>query len=93
MSKSKLYYLTFPGIHINSFLFTQQIYSVMALIGLAVPHLSETEGNVVNVSSIGAQSAYPASTPYVVSKAGLDHLTRNYALLYADQGIRVNTVS
>jgi len=67
--------------------------SVIALTRLAVSHLEKTKGNVVNVSSVGAQRVAIHATPYVLTKAAMDHYTRNAAVLYADKGIRVNTVS
>ncbi|KAI6195992.1 hypothetical protein M3Y94_01055800 [Aphelenchoides besseyi] len=67
--------------------------SVVALTMLAVPHLTKTHGNVVNVSAVGSLKAFPTAHPYLCAKAALDHYTRNAALQYADQGIRVNTVT
>ncbi|KAI6206755.1 hypothetical protein M3Y94_00949000 [Aphelenchoides besseyi] len=67
--------------------------SLIALTRMAVPHLAKTKGNVINISSIGSQRASPISQPYVIMKAALEHYTRNAAVQYAPQGIRVNTVS
>ncbi|KAI6206816.1 hypothetical protein M3Y94_00957000 [Aphelenchoides besseyi] len=67
--------------------------SLIALTEMAIPHLAETKGNVINVSSIGSQRVSPISQPYVLSKAALDHFTRHAAVRHAEQGIRVNTVS
>ncbi|KAI6174311.1 hypothetical protein M3Y98_01176700 [Aphelenchoides besseyi] len=67
--------------------------SLIALTRMAIPYLAETKGNVVNVSSAGSQRVSPISQPYVIMKAALEHYTRNAAVQYAEQGIRVNTVS
>jgi NAD(P)-dependent dehydrogenase (short-subunit alcohol dehydrogenase family) len=67
-------------------------FSVIALTRLAATHLTKTKGNIVNVSSIGAQRVALHSVPYVLTKASLDLYTRNAAVQYADQGVRVNTV-
>ncbi|KAI6206209.1 hypothetical protein M3Y94_00881600 [Aphelenchoides besseyi] len=67
--------------------------SLIALTRMAVPHLAKTKGNVVNVSSAGSKLVNPNCTPYVIMKAALDHYTRNAAVQYAPQGIRVNTLS
>ena len=59
---------------------------------LAVPHLAKTQGNVINISSVGGIRPGPIMMYYSVAKAGLDHFTRNAAVLYAKHGIRVNGI-
>uniref|UniRef100_A0A2H1V3T7 SFRICE_018433 n=1 Tax=Spodoptera frugiperda TaxID=7108 RepID=A0A2H1V3T7_SPOFR len=61
---------------------------------LAVPHIIETKGNIVNISSI-AGKIYPDAClmAYGVSKAAVDHLTRGLALQLAKYGVRVNNIS
>lgn len=59
---------------------------------LVIPHLAKTRGNVINISSVGAIRAAPTVLYYSVAKAGLDHFTRNAAVLYAKHGIRVNGI-
>ena len=58
-----------------------------AMVGRAAP------GAIVNMSSINAQVAIPTQVPYVVSKGGLNQLTRLMALALADKGVRVNAVA
>ncbi len=50
-------------------------------------------GAIVNMSSINAQVAIPTQVPYVVSKGGMNQLTRLMALALADKGVRVNAVA
>ncbi len=64
-----------------------------SLIRLAIPHLAETKGAVVNVSTTGAQAAVPGAIPYVCSKAALNHLTRVLAVELGPLGVRVNAVA
>lgn len=64
-----------------------------ALIREAIPHLSETNGSVVNISTIGARAIFPGLSPYTISKAALDHLTRVLAVELGPSGIRVNGVA
>jgi glucose 1-dehydrogenase len=45
------------------------------------------------MSSINAQVAIPTQVPYVVSKGGMNQLTRLMALALADKGVRVNAVA
>ncbi len=64
-----------------------------SLIRLAIPHLSETKGAVVNVSTTMARSKSPGATPYSCSKAALNHLTQVLAVELGPSGIRVNAVA
>jgi NAD(P)-dependent dehydrogenase (short-subunit alcohol dehydrogenase family) len=67
--------------------------SIFHLMTLVVPHLEQTRGNVVNVSSVTGLRSFPGVLAYCVSKAGLDQLTRCAALELAPKGIRVNAVN
>lgn len=67
--------------------------AVFALTKLAIPHLLETRGSIVNVSSVTGTRAFPGVLAYCVSKAGIDQLTRCLALELAPQGVRVNAVN
>lgn len=49
-------------------------------------------GSIVNVSSIAGALTHPWMSPYCVSKAGLDMLTRCAADELGEYGIRVNSV-
>jgi NAD(P)-dependent dehydrogenase (short-subunit alcohol dehydrogenase family) len=60
----------------------------------ARPHLAAAEGGaIVNVTSISSKVAQTGRWTYPVSKAALVQLTRNMAMDYAPDGIRVNSVS
>ncbi len=50
-------------------------------------------GSIVNIASITAHRTQFMTTAYCVSKAGVDHLTRQMALENARYGIRVNAIS
>jgi NAD(P)-dependent dehydrogenase (short-subunit alcohol dehydrogenase family) len=63
------------------------------LMRAAAPHLIESRGSVVNVSSVTGLRAFPGVLAYCVSKAGVDHLTRCAALELAAKGVRVNAVN
>lgn len=68
--------------------------SMFLLSKCAVPHMREQGGGVIiNISSINAIRTLPAlSLPYAVSKAGIIALTRDTAVEYAMDGIRVNAI-
>ncbi|XP_059046928.1 uncharacterized oxidoreductase YxbG-like [Achroia grisella] len=68
--------------------------AVVHLTALAAPHIVETKGNIVNVSSIAGKKVLTGSfLSYSLSKATLDHFTRCIALELAPSGVRANTVS
>jgi NAD(P)-dependent dehydrogenase (short-subunit alcohol dehydrogenase family) len=49
-------------------------------------------GAIVNMSSVNAVLAIPNQVPYVVSKGGVNQLTKVMALSLAPHGIRVNAI-
>uniref|UniRef100_A0A0N5AC93 3-oxoacyl-[acyl-carrier-protein] reductase n=1 Tax=Syphacia muris TaxID=451379 RepID=A0A0N5AC93_9BILA len=67
--------------------------SIVAMCIKTIPHLKKTKGCIVNTSSIASRMALGVSTSYAVSKAALDHLTRNLAIRLSKDGIRVNAVN
>jgi 3-oxoacyl-[acyl-carrier protein] reductase len=51
-------------------------------------------GRIINVSSIGARTGAPTvSVAYGASKAGVEGLTRGYALRLAPEGVTVNAIA
>jgi glucose 1-dehydrogenase len=50
------------------------------------------QGSIINMSSVNAELAIPNQVPYVVSKGGVNQLTRVMALNLAPHGIRVNGI-
>ena len=59
---------------------------------LALPHLIERRGAVVNVASINGVLAGPGWTSYCVSKAGLIMLAKCVANDFGPKGVRANAV-
>lgn len=60
---------------------------------LAVPHLVQTKGSIVNISCISSTKPSTMALAYNVSKAALDHFTKCVALELAPDGVRVNSVN
>jgi meso-butanediol dehydrogenase / (S,S)-butanediol dehydrogenase / diacetyl reductase len=59
---------------------------------LALPHLVERRGSIVNVASVNGVLAGPGWASYCVSKAGLIMLARCVANDYGRAGVRANAV-
>ncbi len=74
-------------------MFNLNLRSVFYLMNKSVPHLIESKGNIVNVSSVTGIRAFPNVLAYCVSKAGIDQLTKCSALELAPHGVRVNAVN
>lgn len=58
----------------------------------ALPHLINSKGNIVNISSTSALRGLPYGIAYGASKGGVSALTKSIAVEYAKQGVRANTV-
>ena len=65
---------------------------VMHTTKAALPHLKETEGCVVNVSSVYGLVGGKYAAAYSTAKGGVVNFTRQVAYDYADEGVRVNGV-
>ena len=79
--------------------FLQKVLAVntvapLLLIKAALPHLSATKGNVLNIGSVNAWSGEPNLLAYSISKGGLMTMTRNLGdALFRDYGVRVNQIN
>ena len=58
----------------------------------ALPHLVESRGNIVNISSSSAIRGLPYGVAYAASKGGLSAMTKAIAVEYGKRGVRANTV-
>jgi NAD(P)-dependent dehydrogenase (short-subunit alcohol dehydrogenase family) len=66
----------------------------MWLCQAAIPLMTTAgHGSIINVSSRAAERASRGLSAYIVSKGGLNALTRSLAVDYADRNIRANTIS
>jgi len=50
-------------------------------------------GTIVNIASVGGLTHICTGTPYAMTKAAMIQMSRNLAVEWADDGIRVNTVA
>ncbi len=69
------------------------VKSVFYLTQLAIPHLLETQGNIVNVSSVAGLRAFGGASVYCMTKAAVDHFTRCLALELGPKNVRVNAIN
>jgi len=67
--------------------------SVFFMTQAAIPALTETQGSIVNMSSVLATRPVPGLAPYCVHKAAVEMLTRSAAMELAPQRIRVNCIA
>lgn len=63
------------------------------LMQAAIPHLLETNGAIVNVTSCAAINAQAYTAAYCATKAGLTHMTKALAMEYMHKPIRINAVA
>ena len=70
------------------------IHSAFDLCRLSYPFLKASgSGCVVNISSVGGLTALRTGAVYAMSKAAMIQLTKNLAIEWAQDGIRVNAVA
>jgi NAD(P)-dependent dehydrogenase (short-subunit alcohol dehydrogenase family) len=69
------------------------VKSVFLMSRAVIPHLKAGGGGaIVNISSVHALATVPRLAAYAASKGAVLSLSRQMALDYADDGIRVNAV-
>jgi NAD(P)-dependent dehydrogenase (short-subunit alcohol dehydrogenase family) len=69
------------------------LYGPILLTQKCIPHLRETRGAIVNISSSLATQPQPTQGIYAAAKGGIEALSRVLALELSAAGIRVNVVS
>jgi NAD(P)-dependent dehydrogenase (short-subunit alcohol dehydrogenase family) len=69
------------------------VRSVFRLVHMALPTLIARKGNVVVVSSVNGQRAFPGVLAYCCSKAAVDQFVMCTSLELAPKGVRINAVN
>lgn len=79
--------------------FLQRLLAVNAiapfeLIKVALPHLTQQHGSVLNIGSVNAYSGEPNLLAYSITKGALMTMTRNLGdTLFRENGVRVNQIN
>ncbi|MFD6281136.1 SDR family NAD(P)-dependent oxidoreductase [Streptomyces sp. NPDC060209] len=74
-------------------LFDLNVTAPSMLAHAALPHLRDTSGSIVNVSSTYGHRPLPGGAHYAATKSALEQLTRSWALELASEGVRVNAIA
>ncbi len=74
-------------------IYRTNVFAPLALIREATPHLANSKGAIINISSVAARGIMPGVVAYASSKAAVDHATRLLAAELGLIGIRVNAVA
>ena len=85
----------FPNISPDQFRRVLEVNLVgpFTLTQAALPHLIETKGSIVNVSSTSALAGMPYGAAYGTSKGGVSAFTRTIAVEFGKHGVRCNAVN
>ena len=59
---------------------------------VAMPHLLESSGDVLNVASVFGLVGGPQAAAYATAKGAVVNFTRTTAVDYAEEGVRVNSI-
>ncbi|XP_059145881.1 3-oxoacyl-[acyl-carrier-protein] reductase FabG-like [Physella acuta] len=59
----------------------------------ALPHLIQSKGNIVNVSTCLTTEPNPGMFAYAAAKTGLEYFSKSAAVEFQQLGVRVNTVT
>jgi NAD(P)-dependent dehydrogenase (short-subunit alcohol dehydrogenase family) len=69
------------------------LVSIFSAAKFALPHLRQTKGNIINMSSLVASIGQRYATTYVATKGAITAFTKALAVDEAPNGVRVNSVS
>ena len=77
-------YRRLMGVNLDGYFFLAQA---------AIPHLLETDGNIVNIASNAGLQGVPYSVVYSMTKGGVVQLTRSLAVEFLKRPLRVNAIA
>jgi NAD(P)-dependent dehydrogenase (short-subunit alcohol dehydrogenase family) len=69
------------------------LVSIFAATKFALPYLRQTQGNIINLSSLVGAMGQLHATTYVATKGAITAFTKALAIDEAEHGVRVNSIS
>lgn len=72
---------------------SNNLLSMMYLSKIALPHLIDTKGKILNISSIWGEAGASCEVLYSVTKGGVNLFTKSLAKEMALSGVRVNAIA
>jgi len=82
----------FPDLHLFKQLMDVNFYGALYCTYYALPHLKQTKGRIVAVSSLGGKVALPYNSPYCSSKYALHGLNDSVRMELYQYGVSVTVV-
>jgi meso-butanediol dehydrogenase/(S,S)-butanediol dehydrogenase/diacetyl reductase len=85
-------FLTMPIKQWRDF-FAVNVDGIFNMVRATLPHLIESRGSIVNLSSVSGLGGDRGLSFYNATKGAVSNLTRSLAIEFAQKGVRVNAVS
>lgn len=82
----------FPDLHLFRQTLDINLYGTVYCTYYALPHLKQSKGRIVTVSSLGGKSAIPYNTPYCASKYGLQGFSDSLRMELYQHGVSVTVI-
>lgn len=82
----------FPNLDLFKHTVDVNLYGTVYCTYYALPHLKQTKGRIVAVSSLGGKAALPYNTPYCTSKYGMHGFFDSLRLELSPSGVSVTVV-
>ena len=73
--------------------FDTNLISAFEICRSLFPLLKNSGGSIINISSVAGLTHIRTGSPYAMTKAAMDQLTRNLAVEWAENNIRVNSIA
>ncbi len=82
-----------PDLRLFHYVMNVNFFGALACCYHALPHLRETQGRIVNVSSLGGLLTIPYNTSYCASKFALQGFSDSLRMDLTDSGVSVTVIS